>query len=228
MPDHRVVSPRQAAVIAGLANVVVIVLGYFANFRVLNRLTEPDDIADSELLFRSGLAALVVMLVAELVVAWGLYVFLQPASRELALFAAWFRLVYVAIAGAALANLLLAANLADGTGQRDAQVTMSVDAYSYGWHIGLASFGAHLLLIGFVMVRSDYAPRILGMVVALAGLGYVVRIIAGVLLPNFEDYGDLLFLVLAVVAVPGVLGLPVWLLWRGGKPAVASTVASAR
>lgn len=148
------------------------------------------------------------MLIADVVVAWALYVFLQRTSRQLSLFAAWFRLVYVAIAAAALLNLLLAVKLVDDTGyttalekgQRDAQVMLSLDAYLYGWRIGLVSLGVHLLLLGFVMVKSDYAPRLLGMLVALAGLGYVVMMLAGVLLPNFEDYKNL-FLLLPTVSL---------------------------
>jgi hypothetical protein len=232
-PQHQVtISQRQAAVIAGLAYLVLIVLALFANFRVLGKLTEPDDaaatvrnITDSEVLFRSGITAFIIVLIADVVVAWGLYGFLQRTSRQLSLFTAWFRLVYVAIAAAALLNLLLAVKLVDDTGyttafekgQRDAQVMLSLDAYLYGWRIGLVSFGVHLLLLGFVMVKSDYTPRLLGMLVALAGLGYVVIMLAGVLLPNFDDHKDLFLLLLAVVAVPGESGLTIWLLWRGGK-----------
>jgi hypothetical protein len=217
---------------AGLAYSVIIVLALFANFGVLDRLTEPDDaaatvrnIADSELLFRSGVAAFVVVLIADVVVAWGLYLLFQRTRRELSLFAAWFKLVYVAIATAALLNLLVAVRLVDNTGyttaieqgQRDAQVMLSLDAYLYGWRIGLVSFGVHLLLLGFVMVKSDYAPRLLGMFVVLAGVGYVVSMLASVLIPNFEDYKDVVLLLLAVVAVPGEFGLTAWLLWKGGK-----------
>jgi Domain of unknown function (DUF4386) len=232
-PQPRVaISQRQAAVIAGLAYAFIIVLALFANFLVLDRLTEPDDaaatvrnITDSEVLFRSGIAAFIIVLIADVVVAWGLYVFFQRTSRELSLFAAWFRLVYVAIAAAALLNLLLAVKLVDDTGyttalekgQRDAQVMLSLDAYLYGWRIGLVAFGVHLLLLGFVVVQSDYAPRILGMLVALAGLGYVVTMFASVLLSNFEDHKDLFLMLLAVVALPGEFGLTAWLLWRGGK-----------
>lgn len=227
-----VISQRQAAVVAGLAYAGLNVLALFANFFVLSRLTVGDDaaatvrgIAGSEVLFRTGIAAFVVVLVADVVVAWGLYVFFQRTSRELSLFAAWLRLVYAAIAAAALLNLVVAVRLAVGTGsvtalepgQRDAQVMLSLDAYNYGWRIGLVLFGVHLLLLGFVMLKSDYAPRLLGTLVAAAGLGYVVTMLAGVLLPNFEDLKSLFLLVLAVVAVPAEFGLAIWLLWRGGR-----------
>jgi hypothetical protein len=222
-------TPRQAAVTAGLAYVGISVLALFANFVVLERLTDPDDaattvsnIAKSELLFRSGVAAFIVVFILDVVVAWGLYVFLRRTSRELSLCAAWFRLIYAAIAGAALLNLLVAVRLVDDTGyttafeagQRNAQVMLFLDAYSYGWSIGLVCFGVHLLLLGLVIVKSDYVPSVLGLLVALAGLGYVVGKLAPVLLP---DYNDAFVLLILVLAVPGEFGLIGWLLWRGGK-----------
>jgi hypothetical protein len=229
---HQAAIPqRRAALIAGLAYVIITVLSLFA-ISVLDGPTEPDNpaatvenIVNSEVLFRSGLAAFIIVLIADVVVAWALYVFFQRTSRELSLFAAWFRLVYVAIAAAALLNLLVILQLVDGTGystalekgQRDAQVMLSLDAYNYGFFLGLVSFGVHLLLLGFVMVKSDYAPSMLGILVALAGLGYVVINLARVVLPNYRDYEDLLLLLLAVLAAPGEFGLIGWLLWRGGK-----------
>jgi hypothetical protein len=220
---------RQAALTAGLAYVILSVLALFANFFVLARLTDPHDaattvsnIAHSEMLFRSGVAAFIVVFIADVVVAWGLYVFLRRISSDLSLFAACFRLIYVAIGAAALLNLLVAVRLADDTGyttafeatQRNAQVMLFLDAYIYGWSIALVCFGVHLLLLGLLIVQSDYVPSALGILVGLAGLGYVVGKLAFVLLP---DYGDALLLLIAVLAVPGEFGLTAWLLWRGGK-----------
>jgi Domain of unknown function (DUF4386) len=222
---------RRAALIAGLAYVIITVLSFFA-ISVLDGPTEPDNpaatasnIVDSEVLFRSGLAAFIIVLIADVVVAWALYVFFQRTSRELSLFAAWFRLLYVAIAAAALLNTLVVLKLVDGIGystalekgRRDAQVMLSLDAYNYGLFLGLVFFGVHLLLLGFVMVKSDYAPSILGILVTLAGLGYVVINLARVVLPNYRDYEDLLLLLLVVLGLPGEFGLIGWLLWRGGK-----------
>jgi small-conductance mechanosensitive channel len=207
------------------------VLSFFA-ISVLDGPTEPDNpaatvgnIVNSDVLFRSGLVAFIIVLIADVVVAWALYVFFQRTSRELSLVAAWFRLLYVAIAAAALLNTLVVLKLVDGTGystalekeQRDAQVMLSLDTYNYGFFLGLVSFGVHLLLLGFVMVKSDYAPSILGILVALAGLGYVMINLARVVLPNYRDYEDLLLLLLVVLALPGEFGLVGWLLWRGGK-----------
>lgn len=234
---HQTAIPqRRAALIAGLAYVVIIVLSLFA-ISVFDGRTVPDDpastvenILDSEVLFRSGLAAFIIVLIADVVVAWALYVLFQRTSRELSLFAAWFRLVYVAVAAATLLNLLLVLKLVDGAGstalemgQRDAQVMLFLDGYNYGFFLGLVAFGVHLLLLGLVMVKSDYAPSILGLLVALAGLAYVLINLTRVVLPDYRDYEDLLLVLLAALAVPGEFGLVGWLLWRGGnsQPAAA-------
>jgi hypothetical protein len=225
-------SQRQAALLAGLGYAAIIVLALFANFVVLERLTEPDNaaatvgnIANSAGLFRTAVAAFVVVFVADAVVAWALYLLFRRTSRQLSLFAAWFRLVYVAIAAAALLNLLTAARLVDGAGyaadlaegQRAAQAMLSLDAYHYGWRIGLVFFGVHLLLLGLVMVKSDYAPSILGRLVALAGLAYVAGNLALILLPDNDNYADLFLLLSVVLVIPGEFGLTGWLLWKGAK-----------
>jgi Domain of unknown function (DUF4386) len=225
-------SPRQAAVIAGIAYVIIIVLALFANFLVLARLTRPDDpattvsnIAGSELLFRSGVAAFVLVFLMDAVVAWGLYILFQQTSNQLSLLAAWLRLLTAAISAAALLNLLLAVRFVDGTGyttafetgQRNAQVMTFLNSYIYGWTIGLVFFGFHLVVLGYLIVKSDYAPTILGVLIIIAGLGYVVAYLGRVLLPGYEDYKNVIQLLLAILALPAEFGLTGWLLWTGGK-----------
>jgi hypothetical protein len=226
------ISQRQAAKIAGIAYVVISVLALFAYFFVKDRLVEPGDaaatvsnIAGSEGLFRSGVAALVAVFVADAVVAWALYIFFRRVSRDVSLLAAWFRLLYTAISAIALLNLLVAVLLvggadyatALGVGQRDAQVLLFLDAYDYGWAIGLVCFGIHLVLLGFLVLRSDYVPSILGVLLAVAGLGYLVGSLGRFVLPNYEDYENLFMVLVAVPAIAGEFSLTGWLLLRGGK-----------
>jgi hypothetical protein len=226
-------SQRQAAVVAGLAYVAIIVLAGYANFFVLEGMVEADDAAatfdnidGSEAQYRVGVAAFVLVFIADVVVAWGLYVFFKRTSPELSRLAAWLRVAYVGIAGAATLHLVVVARLVDDTGyvsaieegERQTQVMLAIDSYLYGWSVGLVVFGAHLLVLGYVMVKSVDAPRLLGMLVMLAGVGYLVSNLALVLLPNYDEYADAFLLLTVVLAVPGEFTLPVWLLWRGGKP----------
>lgn len=225
-------SQRQAALIAGLASVAMIVLAFFANFFVLGTLVEPDDaaatvsnIAGSEGLFRGGIAAFVIVFALDVVMAWALYVFFKRAARELSLLAAWFRVVTAAISATALMNLLAVPRLAGGAGhaaaleagQRDAQVMLFIDAYDHGWAVGLAFFGVYLLLLGFMAIRSDDVPNVLGVLVALAGVGYLVDNLASILLTGYQDAGSVLEALSIVTAIAGEFSLTGWLLLRGGR-----------
>jgi hypothetical protein len=116
-------SPRQAARVAGIAILAIAILAFFANFFVLNALIVSGDAATtaanimaSEGLFRIGIASLLVVVVLDMVAAWALYIFFKPVNPSLALLTAWFRVVYAAIFGVALLNLLLALELVGGEG----------------------------------------------------------------------------------------------------------------
>lgn len=226
------ISQRQAARIAGSAYLIISILALFATFFARERLTEPGDaaatvsnIADSEALFRGGIVALMAVVVADAVVAWALYIFFRRVNRDVSLLTAWFRLLYTAMSGIALLNLAIVVLLvggadtatALGAGPRDAQAMLFLDAYEYGWAIALVCFGVHLVLLGFLVLRSDYAPSIIGVLLVLAGLGYLVDSLARFLLLNYEDYSDFFFLLVAVPAIAGELSFTAWLLLRGGK-----------
>jgi uncharacterized membrane protein YfbV (UPF0208 family) len=84
-----------------------------------------------------------VVAVLDLVVAWGLYVLLEPVSKNLSMLAAWFRLVYAAVFAIALNPLLAVLQLLEGgkylqafeTNQLHAQVMLSLGAFKAGWDL---------------------------------------------------------------------------------------------
>jgi hypothetical protein len=141
------VSLRRAAVVAGLGLLVMAVLAgtMFAAYENLvvsgDAAKTARNIVDHELLLRTIICGFLIVAVLDVVVAWALYVFLSPANRSIALLSAWFRVVYAAVFAAALSNLLVAVRLltdadslkAFGTGQLNAQVMNSVNAFNDGW-----------------------------------------------------------------------------------------------
>jgi Domain of unknown function (DUF4386) len=68
--------------------------------------TTANNIMANGLLFRSGIACFMVLVILDVVVAWALYILLKPVNKSLAMLAAWFRLVFAAILGVALHDLL--------------------------------------------------------------------------------------------------------------------------
>jgi hypothetical protein len=141
------------------------------------------------------------------------------------LLTAWFRLVYTVMLGVGLIGLFLVLQLISGAeyvtafepGQVNAQVLLYLDVFDYAWLIGLVCFGVHLVLLGYLVRTSPFAPTILGLVLMLAGAAYLLDTVANALLANYDDYATLF---LAIVAVPSVIGefaFTIWLLWKGGK-----------
>lgn len=226
------VTPRRAALIAGAGYLVIFVLAVFANFMVIGGLVESGDaaataanIVESEGLFRAGLVAFMVVFLVDVVVAWALFVLFRSLSRDLSLLTAWFRLVYTVFLGVALIFFFVALQLlsgagyltAFGPGQIDANVLLAVDAFNYAWLVGLACFGVHLILLGYLVVRSGWAAQSLGYVLMAAGAAYIVDTLARAVI---TDYADLENLFLAIVAVPSVVGelwFTLWLLRKGGR-----------
>ncbi|MBB5180029.1 hypothetical protein HNQ44_001453 [Planomicrobium koreense] len=225
-------TPLFYARVAGYSLLLLALIALYANFFVLLELLIPGDaaatvanITANELSFRFAIASFVIVLVLDVIISWALYVLLRRVDKTGALLAMIFRLVYSAILGAAIFNflsiLLLVkeeAYLAElGTNQLQGQVMLLIDGFSNGWVIGLVFFGIHLLLIGYLVFKSGFMPKILGILVMLAGLGYMIDSFAYIILENYDDYEIVFVLIVAIPGAIGELALAIWLLLKGKK-----------
>jgi hypothetical protein len=219
------ISLRKAAIVAGLGLLIMSILAPFANFYVLPSLIVPGDVATTannimanELLFRSGICSFIIVIILDVVVAWALYVLLKPVNKSLSLLTAWFRLVYATIFGIALLNLIIALHLLSGadyltvfkTDQLHAQVMLFLNTFSYVWQIGYVFFGFHLFFLGYLVFKSSYIPSILGVLLIIAGLGYLIDNFGKFLLPNYN-------ITIAMFTFIGELLFMLWLLLKGAK-----------
>jgi len=238
-------SPRLYARVAGMGYLVIIVTGIFAEFFVRSSLIVPGDaaatagnIAASEILFRTGMAGEFLMLISDVLVAVALYVVFRGFNRNLALLAAFFRLAHAAIVGVNLLNtyvpLLLLANggylAAFQPAQLNALVLLALEAHSFGYLIGLVFFGVHCVILGYLASRSAYVPRVLGVLLMVAGAGYLIDSFSRTLLPTYDDHANLFLGVVFLPAFVGEVSFCLWLLLKGVKlevrgPRVAGAAA---
>jgi len=225
-------SQRKAALVAGFGLLIMFFAAIFANFFVIEGLIVPGDaqttvhnIMANESLFRFGIVSFLIVLICDVLVAWALYVFLKPTNKSLSMLAAWFRLVYTTIFGAALFGLVMVLRLVSGAdlltafepNQLYAQVTLFLNAFDYGWLFALVFFGIHLIVLGYLVFKSGHAPKILGVLLVIAGLGYLVDSFAQFLLPNYADYESIFLLIVALPGTISELSFCFWLLFKGGK-----------
>ena len=220
------ISLRQAARIAGLGYLAIFLFSSYTDFAGVvsgDATASANNILANEILFRSGIASWLIVFIADVVVAWALYVLLTPVNKTLSLLAAWLRLIYTAMAGMFLLNLLIAVQLSKGADyltvftadQMQAQVKLFLNTWWDGTTlISWVFFGLHLFVLGYLIFKSSYIPRVLGVLLIVASIGYLINSFAGVLLPNIPAESRMVLIVPAIIAE---LALTLWLLLRGGK-----------
>ena len=182
-------SVRSGGLVAGVALLLMAVVAPVALLLGVDGLvTEGDaartaaDITASEGTFRLGVAGLYLVVVLDVVVAWALLRFFSPVNRELARLAAWSRLAYSGVFLVAIGQLagiprLLGEDAAASgfdSEQVPAQALLKIDTFHDIWFAGLVLFGVHLVLIGYLAVRSGYVPKLLGVLLVVAGVGYAL------------------------------------------------------
>lgn len=215
-------SQRNAAIVAGVGLLLMFVAAIFASF-VHDSMLVPGDAAATannilanELQFRLAILSFLFVIVLDVLVAWGLYVFFRPVDRNLSLLAAWFRVVYAAVFLATildLGNVLRLLHSADAlavleTDQLQAQALLTLNAFSDGWDFGLAVFGLHLVVLGYLVFKADYIPKILAALVVICGFGYVFDSVTGFLFPNFG-------VTVSLFTFIGEMLLALWLVIKG-------------
>ena len=178
------------------------------------------NILASESLFRLGFSADLISGVSYLGVTVFLYYVLKPVSRSLSLLGAFFGLAGVAIGGAAWVIHLTPLLLLHGdqyltaftTGQLQAMALTALKLQVQVFGIGIVFFGIQCISIGYLVARSTFLPRTLGILLAIGGTSYVISSFANFLTPSF---GPHLMAFILPVALIGEGSLTVWLLVKG-------------
>jgi hypothetical protein len=168
-------------------------------------------------LFRMGFAAYLVEAVCDITLSLVFYVLLKPVRRDLALLAAFFGLVSTAVFAVAELFYFAPAFILGGAGylktfspdQLNTLALLSLKFYTYGGGIFMVFYGTATALRAYLIYRSGYLPRFLGVLLALAGLGFIINNFMLVLAPAYTS--DFLLIPVSIA----VLSLTLWLLVKG-------------
>jgi Domain of unknown function (DUF4386) len=183
--------------------------------------TTAQNVAANETLFRWGMAGESTIFLIEIVLAALLYILLRPVSRSLSMAAALARASEgVVMAATNLFTSILTLALVGGAGylaafeaeQQNALALLFQSANDYVILIWGLFFALHLGLLGWLVYRSGFFPKIAGVLLALAGLGYFAQSFGIMVAPGLSD---VLSTVVLVLAVPGELVFTLWLLIKG-------------
>lgn len=223
-------SNKKTARVAGVLYLTIIITGIFAEFFVRQSLIVPGDatataanITAAEGAFRTGIAGDLIMIMSDVALALVFYLLLKPVSQSLSLLAAFFRLAQAAILGINLLNLFFVLQLLSGADylslfdedQLQALALLFLNGHSVGYSIGLVPFGVSLFVLGYLVFKSGYFPRILGVLLIVSAAGYLIDSFASFLLPTYDNYEAIFALVVFLPAFIGELSMCLWLLVKG-------------
>ena len=215
-------SPRLTARITGVIYLITILTGIFAQGFVSGRLVVDGDAAATATnilahssLFQLGFAVYLIEMACQIAMTALFYDLLKPAGRSVSLLAAFLgfagcviktlsRVFFIAplivLGGAHYLSVFSAEQL-------QALALLFLKVNDRGAGIALVFFGFYALLTGYLIIRSTFLPRILGVVSVIAGLGWLSFL--------YPPLGYRLFPYIAALGLLGALLLILWLLLVG-------------
>lgn len=221
------ISDKNLARIAGFCYLIVIGTGLFSEVFVRQALRVPNDalatahnIQANEMLFRWGFVADLINFVVGLPTILIIYFLFKRTNKLLLQLAVAFVIIQTAIIAVNLLNqmaplLILSNDTYLKTFQPNQLATLSLlslNIQAQGYAIGLVFFGFYCLIVGYVIYKSKFLPKIFGVLYAITGLCYLVNSFTMFLSKGFENP---LFLYLAIPIFIGELSFCLWLLIKG-------------
>ena len=220
-------SPRQSARIAGGLYLLNIVAGFFAIGVVPAALVVSGDAAATvrniqanQLLYRVGLAAHMIPIVCNVPLVVILYDLFKVVDRRIALLMVFYSLVGTAVESANLLNQFTPLVLLDGAQDSHAMTADQLQALAYaplglqsiGYNIQQVIYAFFLLSAGYLVFRSTFLPRVIGLLLAIGALAYLTYSFATFLSPGFAAH------LVPYIQLPSLVGegsLCLWLLAIG-------------
>ncbi len=197
------ISLNKVAIFTGVGFILMLFLGIFGMPLYQNLIVPGDEaitinnIMANLLLFRLGIAIYLIILILDVVVAVGLYMVFKQVNKNLALLQMWLRLLYTAIALISLVVLVL----------------LFINAYNLAQLIAYTFFIPHIFVLGYLVYKSGFFPRPLGILVIIASFCYLILTYGEFLLP--QNLYEVSFLIVILIAVIGEISVGIVLLFKG-------------
>ncbi len=224
--------------LTGLLYLIVIICAGFSQGYVRETLIIAGDPADTannilqnEGLYRLGLSMDLIAFIIDAVISVLLYQMFKPVNKNLALISAALRLIaHPAIGSLNLLNHYLALHVLGEsdylsgftTDQLQSLSLLFTDAHQYGYLIAGGFFGLHLLLLGILIYRSGYIPKLIGGFLVGSAAGYLLETFGDFTLPGYESYTAL---IVGVAAAAGEVTFTLYLLIKGKRASKLRTTA---
>lgn len=219
---------KKTARLAGFFYLIVVITGMFSLAYVPSKLIIWTDaaatfqnIAASETLFRMSLVSSALCYVTFLLLPLVLYSLLRSVNEAAAKLMVVLAVVSVPISLLNLQNKYAVLTLVNGANhlkifseqQITSQMMTLLENYDHGILIVQIFWGLWLLPFGYLVYRSGFLPKILGILLMLGCFGYLISFVGNTIM---TDYGETVIAgYVRMPAAVGEIGTCLWLLIRG-------------
>jgi Domain of unknown function (DUF4386) len=215
---------RRYARAAGVAMLLSIVFGFLGEMYLPGRIIVSGDAAATAAnirahptLFRMTFASYLIEGICDVMLLVFFYILLKPVNRNLALLSAFFGVVSMVTFAIAQSSFFSASVILRDTAgmtaftvpQREALALLAIRITSMIAWLFLCMYGIASMIRGYLIARSGYLPRALGILLVIGGAGFFLRSITYIVAPSLSS--PLLLLPMALAGIP----LMAWLLFRG-------------
>lgn len=174
---------KKHGIIAGISLVIMAIAAGFSFGYAHNNLVadSPESILNNLLanssLFYSEITGWCIIFITDIVVAIALYFFFRNTSKQLSAIAAFIRIVYTLLLGIAIIQLfkvfaIISVDHPVFDKLLATETAAHFQMFEKLWSIGLIVFGLHLVGLGYLSLKSEFVPRLLGYLLYFGGLGY--------------------------------------------------------
>jgi Domain of unknown function (DUF4386) len=210
----------------GIFYLMIIIAGVIGQVFIRGSLIVPGDgaltasnIMASPLLWRAGITGDLMMHIFDIPLMTILYMLLKPVNKGVALLGLVFNIIQTAILVVSKLALIVPLIIlthseylaAFASTQINAQIMLLTDIHNYGLGLGLIFFGFACLAYGYLLFKSNYFPKIIGVLMTIAGISYLINSFTLLLAPQ---YSGAIFPVL-ILCLIAELTFALWLTTKG-------------
>ena len=215
---------QRAGLISGIGILIMVLTVPIAEFVIFPDLIDYsnaentyNNLKENRGLFTVGVFLHLITLICDVIVAWSLYIFLRPTNKDFSLLTALFRFAFALVTLASLLNLLSVLNLTADSAYLAAfdpslpeKVLLSIKNFNLQWNFAFAFFSIYLIMLGILSYKASYVPKIIGILLLVAGLGYLINTVRTFFFPAVQmDY--------LMITYFGELVFMLWLLIKGWR-----------
>ncbi len=210
-------SIKNIALFTGIAYALVFAISIIGNGMFLEKVLEKgnwlltyQNILEYPLFFRIGISSWFLVIICDVIAAWGIYLLFRSTNKELALLTAWMRIIFAAIYAIGFLQLFELSILIHDNhfidsftqNQLVTQTMLSMKNYESYVNLSFMFFGIHIGLLSHLILRSKLISKLIGYALMIACIGYLINSFGSFL---SKDFANNQFFFVGLVAIPAII-----------------------